>query len=387
MPQLECDCPTRAELSAFSLGELSEAALEDVAGHLERCPRCEAAVRALDRVSDAVIHSLKGFSGRGVPFAPPAAPAGMPARVGEYEILGELGRGGMGVVYKARHAQLRRVVALKMLLGSEFAREGYLARFRAEAEAVARLQHPHIVQIFDVGEWRAAEGGVPVPYFTLEYVEGGSLNTRLEGKPQPPDRASELLLTLARAADYAHGQGIVHRDLKPTNVLLTADGRPKLCDFGVAKVLTGPGPETLGGLLVGTPEYMAPEQADGQARDVGPAADVYALGAILYTMLTGRPPFQSASVIETLEQVRSQEPVPPRRLRPSVPRDLETICLKCLQKDPRRRYSACRLAFDATAAHLLASADDRGRVSFWDLAAGTPARSPPCVSPPAGGPC
>ncbi len=344
MPQL--DCPSPAELSAFSLGELAEAALEDVAAHLEQCPQCAAAVRSLDRVSDLVIDSLRSLAGDEDQPSLIAASLPMPSRVGEYEILDELGRGGMGVVYKARHAQLRRVVALKMLLGGEFARESYRARFRAEAEAVARLQHPNIVQIFDIGEWHTVSTGTPVAYFTLEYAEGGSLNTRLDGKPQPHGTSVELLLTLAWAVHYAHGQGVVHRDLKPSNVLLTADGQPKLCDFGVAKVLTGTGLETLAGVLVGTPEYMAPEQADGQALHVGPAADVYALGAILYTMLTGRPPFQSASVVETLAQVRFQEPVSPRRLRPSVPRDLETICLKCLQKDPRRRYSSASALAD-----------------------------------------
>jgi eukaryotic-like serine/threonine-protein kinase len=186
-----------------------------------------------------------------------------------------------------------------------------------------------------------------VPYFTLEYVEGGSLSARLAGAPQPPFRAASWLSTLARAVHYAHSQGIVHRDLKPSNVLLTADGRLKICDFGVAKLLTASAGETLGGLLIGTPEYMAPEQADGEGRLAQPVSDVYALGAILYTMLTGRPVFQGASVLETLEQVRRREPISPRRLRPAVPRDLETICLKCLEKEPRRRYaSAAGLADD-----------------------------------------
>jgi eukaryotic-like serine/threonine-protein kinase len=340
-------CPSHADLSAFDLGVLPVSVLEQVADHLERCPRCEAALEALDHASDPVIDALKSLSGQSILAALPDVAMPMPSRVGEYEILGELGRGGMGVVYKASHARLRRVVALKMLPGGEFASDGYRARFLTEAEAVARLQHPNIVQIFDFGEWTGTTGGRPVPYFTLEYVAGGNLNTQLNGNPQQPDRAAGWLLTLARAVHYAHGQGIVHRDLKPSNVLVTAEGQLKLCDFGVAKLVTGSAHETLGGLLVGTPEYMAPEQAQGQAQHAGPAADVYALGAILYAMLTGRPPFQSASMLEALEQVRSQEPVPPRRLRPSVPRDLETICVKCLQKDPRRRYaSAAALAED-----------------------------------------
>ena len=193
------------------------------------------------------------------------------------------------------------------------------ARFNLEAKAVARLQHPNIVQIFEVGEWCVSAVGPPVPYFTLEYVEGGSLSARLAGAPQAPFRAASWLVTLARAVHYAHGQGIVHRDLKPSNVLLTSDGHLKICDFGVAKLLTASAGETLGGLLIGTPEYMAPEQAEGEGRLAQPASDVYALGAILYTMLTGRPVFQGASVLETLEQVRRREPLSPRRLRPAIP--------------------------------------------------------------------
>ncbi|MDR3634440.1 MAG: WD40 repeat domain-containing serine/threonine protein kinase [Isosphaeraceae bacterium] len=345
MPRL--DCPSPAELSAFNLGALPDESVDEVAEHLEVCARCEAAVEALDRVTDPVVSSLKGLTFIHGRSAPTASPVPLPSRVGDYEILGELGRGGMGIVYKAWHAKLRRAVALKVLLGGEYAHEDYRARFRAEAEAVARLQHPNIVQVFDIGEWHASSLSPPVPYFTLEYVDGGSLSSRLAEKTQPPAQAAQWLATLARAVHYAHGQGIVHRDLKPSNVLLTSDGLLKLCDFGVAKQVSGSDLQTLGGLLMGTPEYMAPEQADGQGRHAGPPADVYALGAILYTMLTGRPLFQSTAVIETLDQVRNQEPVPPRRLRPSVPRDLETICLKCLRKDPRRRYpSAAALAED-----------------------------------------
>lgn len=343
-------CPSRTQLSEFNLGQLPEDDLEAIADHLEACGRCEAALRELDGEPDAVVTSLRGLStlsGKHLHLPPTPSLLKLPARLGSYEVLAELGRGAMGIVYQARHSKLQRVVALKMLLGGEFAREENRSRFRAEAEAVARLQHPNIIQIFELGEWQTNDLGTPCPYLTLEYVDGGNLGHRLAGNPQPPELAARWLLTLAHAVHYAHGQGIVHRDLKPSNVLLTAEGRLKLCDFGVAKLVTGSSLKTLGGQLVGTPEYMAPEQADGQGRLAGPITDVYGLGAILYTMLTGRPVFQSPSVLGILEQVLGSEPIAPRRLQPAVPRDLETICLKCLEKEPRRRYaSAAQLAED-----------------------------------------
>jgi WD40 repeat protein len=248
----------------------------------------------------------------------------------------------MGVVYAAWQSGLSRTVALKMILAGGHAGPEELARFRIEAEAVARLQHPHIVQIHDIG---AHEGR---PYIALEYVDGGSLARQLTGTPWPGRRAAELVQTLARAIDHAHGQGIVHRDLTPANVLLTRAGLPKITDFGLAKVLVGGGPTlTQTGAILGTPSYMAPEQAAGKAKEVGPATDVYALGALLYELLTGRPPFKAETPLETLHQVESQEPVPPSRLQPRLPRDLTTICLKCLQKEPARRYaSALALAED-----------------------------------------
>ncbi len=345
MPRLVC--PSQDELSAFNLGVLPEDTLEEIAAHLESCTTCEVAVEALDRVSDPVVLSLRTLSGIPSDATSSSGTLNPPSCVGDYEILSELGHGAMGIVFKAWHTQLHRVVALKMLLSGEFAHDDYRARFRAEAESVARLQHPNIIQIFDIGEWRATEISPPVPYFTLEYVDGGSLSQVLAGRPWSADQSARWLLTLARAVHYAHGQGIVHRDLKPSNVLMTADGQLKLCDFGVAKQLSGTDLKTLGGLLVGTPEYMAPEQADGRGQLAGPASDVYALGAILYTALTGRPPFQSTSLLDVLEQVRNREPVSPRRLQPSIPRDVETICLKCLNKDARRRYaSASALADD-----------------------------------------
>ncbi len=259
-----------------------------------------------------------------------------PKIVPGYEILSELGRGGMGVVYKARQVALNRVVALKMILGGAHAGPEELARFRTEAEAVAQLKHANIVQVYDVGE---CEGR---PFFSLEFVEGGSLDSKLNRKAQKARDAAGLVETLARAMHSAHEKGIVHRDLKPANILLTPDGMPKITDFGLAKNLADDSGKTHSGSVMGTPSYMAPEQAAGRVEDICPATDVYALGAILYDALTGRPPFKGATVVDTLNQVRNDEPIPPSRLQPRVPRDLETICLKCLQKSPRKRYASAQ---------------------------------------------
>ena len=225
-------------------------------------------------------------------------------------------------------SSLNRFVALKVILAGGHAGKAQVDRFRAEAEAVARLQHPNIVQIHDVGEQDGR------PFFALELVEGGSLARRLHGTPQPATCAASWTRTLARAVEAAHRKGIIHRDLKPTNILLAADGTLKITDFGLAKAIGADAGLTRSEAVMGSPSYMAPEQAAGNTRDVGPAADVYALGAILYELLTGRPPFQAATPLETLEQVRSAEPIRPGRLRSGVPRDLETICLKCLEKEP-----------------------------------------------------
>jgi WD40 repeat protein len=257
-----------------------------------------------------------------------------------YAMLGMLGRGGMGVVYKARHLGLKREVALKMMLHAEHAGADQHQRFQAEAEAVARLQHPHIVQVYDVGEHNG------LPYFSMEYCAGGSLAGQLDGTPWDGRRAANLVQTLATAMQAAHAAGVVHRDLKPRNVLLTADGTPKVTDFGLAKRLDVPG-LTATGAVLGTPSYMAPEQASGKSRAVGPTADVYALGAILYECLTGRPPFRATTAVDTVLQVVSDEPVAVRKLQPKLHRDLETICHKCLQKEPTKRYgSAEALAED-----------------------------------------
>jgi serine/threonine protein kinase/lipoprotein NlpI len=260
-----------------------------------------------------------------------------------YEVLEEVGRGGMGVVYKARQLKLNRLVALKMLLTGVHSGPEHLARFRAEAEAIARLEHPHIVHVYEVGEHKRK------PFCALEFVGGGSLDKRLVGEPLSPRQAAALAETLARAMEAAHRGGIIHRDLKPANVLLVGGPElplerclPKITDFGLAKQLDEDSWKTRSGAIMGTPSYMAPEQAGGQADRTGPCTDVYALGAMLYEFLTGRPPFRAATMMDTLEQVRYQEPVPPSRLQPKVPRDLETICLKCLQKEPPKRYASAQ---------------------------------------------
>jgi serine/threonine-protein kinase len=248
----------------------------------------------------------------------------------------------MGVVYKAREERLNRTVALKMILSGGHAADRDLTRFRREVEAVAALQHPNIVQIHAVGE---ADG---LPYCALEYVSNGTLADCTRSGPLPPKRSARLIATLARAVHAAHGRNVVHRDLKPANVLLTEDGTPKITDFGLAKRLgtDGTGP-TAPGVILGTPSYMAPEQAGDTPKAIGPPADVYALGAILYYLLTGQPPFTAATTLETVLKVLNEEPAPPRRLNASVPRDLETVCLMCLRKEPGNRYgSASELAED-----------------------------------------
>jgi tRNA A-37 threonylcarbamoyl transferase component Bud32 len=257
-----------------------------------------------------------------------------------YEILGVLGRGGMGIVYKARQVKAGRVVALKMILAGSHAGAEEVARFRTEAEAVARLQHPAIVQVFEVGEHNG------LPFFSLELCPGGSLNRKLAGTPLQPREAAVLVEKLSRGLQAAHEAKVLHRDMKPANVLLAADGAPKIADFGLAKKLGEQG-QTVTGAVMGTPSYMAPEQADGRSKTVGPAVDVYALGAILYECLTGRPPFRAATILDTLQQVIAREPVAPRQLNPKIPRDLETIALKCLRKEAGKRYSsAAELADD-----------------------------------------
>jgi serine/threonine protein kinase len=299
------------------------------------------------------------------PLLPP--PAYVPAAVAVpgYEIIGEIGRGGMGVVYKARQTSLNRMVALKMVRAGGQADDGHHERFRAEAEVVARLAHPHIVQIYEIGEHAGR------PYLALELVAGSTLAGKIAGTPQPLRAAAHLVELLARAVHFAHQCGVVHRDLKPANVLLAppldggssvADpdaaqvaalyGVPKITDFGLARRLEDESGNTCSGEILGTPSYMAPEQAAGQGFAAGPAADIWALGAILYDMLTGRPPFKGSTAVETINQVAGEDPVPPGRLRTRLPRDLELICLKCLEKDPHRRYDTAAGLADDLRRHL-----------------------------------
>ena len=257
-----------------------------------------------------------------------------------YEVQAVLGRGGMGIVFRALHLRLNRPVALKMILAGPYAGPHELERFVREAEAVAGLRHPNIVQVYDAGELDGR------PYFTMELVEGGRLAQKIAGVPQPARQASALVAAVAEAVHVAHLSGIVHRDLTPANILLTPDGTPKVTDFGLARRVQEDGGITLTGRPIGTPSYMAPEQARGDNRAIGPTTDVYALGAILYELLTGRPPFRGETVAATLQQVLTGEAVPPTRLNPRIPRDLQTICLKCLSKDPARRYPSARALVD-----------------------------------------
>jgi WD40 repeat protein len=253
---------------------------------------------------------------------------------GDYELLREIARGGMGVVYRARQVSLNRPVALKMILAGQLASDDEVKRFYMEAEAAANLDHPGIVPIYEIGEHEGQH------FFSMGFVEGTSLAAKVADGPLPPREAATMTMKVAEAVQFAHEKGVIHRDLKPANVLLDAQGQPKVTDFGLAKKLKADSGLTHTGQVMGTPSYMPPEQAEG--KNVGPPADVYALGAILYCLLTGRPPFQAATPMDTLLQVVGQDPVPVRQLNATVPRDLGTICLKCLEKEPRRRYATAR---------------------------------------------
>ena len=361
-------CPDRDQWQRFLDDSLVSSERELIAGHLDSCRSCQ---QTLDRMLEdqraakwrswgEELYS-KGVAGEADSTTPSPTHAPTPdflSRLSQadipmaeiesgdsvgvlpavpgYEIECELGRGGMGVVYKARHTKLKRLVALKMILAGAHADHGELGRFRLEAEAIASLQHPNVVQIYEVGEHDGK------PYISLEFVDGGSLDQKLAGTPLAAREAARLVETLAWAMQVAHQRGVIHRDLKPANVLLTRNGIPKITDFGLAKQLGHDSGQTRTGQIMGTPSYMAPEQASGDSKTIGAAADIYAVGAILYELLTGRPPFKSASVLDTLEQVRTEEPVSPTQLQPKTPRDLETVCLKCLAKAPAGRYATAR---------------------------------------------
>jgi serine/threonine protein kinase len=353
-------CPSRERLEKLLSDQLSDSEEFALDAHVKGCALCLKTLEALTMIADPPSRVLSPQ----VPLEATEEPGpddtlvsrllagplvgstskGHPTIEG-FEILAKLGHGGMGVVYKARQLDLQRTVALKMVLGGAHADAPSLARFRAEAEAVAQLQHPNIVQIYAVGE---ADG---LPFYSMEYVEGGTLAQEFSGSPVAPRRAAQLVEVLARTVHYAHARGVVHRDLKPANVLLTLDGAPKITDFGLAKRSDSGIPSTEVGLAVGTPRYMAPEQlsplAKGEKRVVGSASDIYALGAILYELMTGRPLYTGDSTLDVVVRVLHEDPTPPHVYHPGVPRDLETISLKCLAKSPAQRYaSAQELADD-----------------------------------------
>jgi len=264
----------------------------------------------------------------------PAPPSPAPPKLfGDYEILATIARGGMGVVYKARQRSLNRIVALKMILAGQFADQADIDRFYAEASAAAQLRHPHIVGIHEVGHIDGQH------YFSMEYIEGESLASRVHDHPLPPREAAELTRTIAAAMHYAHERGVLHRDLKPSNVLVDMTGEPLVTDFGLAKRAEGQSQMTVDGTVLGTPSYMPPEQAAGRLDQISVRSDVYSLGATLYELLTGKPPFGAGNLWETIKQVKEVEPVPPRVINPGVPADLDTISLKCLQKEPEKRYA------------------------------------------------
>jgi eukaryotic-like serine/threonine-protein kinase len=341
------DDPRLAELLDAYLAALQSGGRPDREALLRDHPELGSALRCIDALEDLAPEPGGGAepaeAAAGQLDADGAGPvaADWPRPFGQYELLREIGRGGMGVVYQARQPALDRLVAVKMVLASQMASAEHVRRFLVEARTAARLQHPGIVPIHDVGQVHGQH------YFAMQYIDGQSLADRLTVGPMEPDEAVALLVQVARAVDYLHQANILHRDLKPSNVLIDCDGHPFVADFGLAKFFEPGSQSTASGLIAGTPSYMAPEQAAGRRDEIGPAADVYGLGAILYEMLTGRAPFGGETPVDTIMQVLGRDPTPPRQLNPKVPRGLERICLKCLAKSPGERYAgAAALADD-----------------------------------------
>lgn len=351
--------PSEPQLKAFAAGELSADVAAQLERHLVSCATCGSRFDALSLQGDPLVArlrvakptasaddttSLRPASEEWTGIASPASGrrmSGEPSKdefpaIGNYEMLEKIAQGGMGVVFKARHRKLDRIVALKRILSGELADAQDVERFYEEARAAANLRHPNIVAIHEIGEMEGQ------PFFAMDFIEGESLAAKLREKPMEGREAAELLAQVAAAVQYAHEQKIIHRDLKPANILVDRQGRPHVTDFGLAKRSDSQRELTVTGQVLGTPSYMPPEQASGELGQIGPASDVYALGAILYAMLIGRAPFAAANVSEVLRQVLGQEPVAPRQLNPDIDADLETICLKCLEKEPGRRYSSAQ---------------------------------------------
>jgi WD40 repeat protein len=341
-------CPSWEVLVSFLAGQLPPERGEVINAHLESCPACEARAQLLERQADPLVDALRtssltllqppGVAPREKPEAEPLPPGAAPFRLEGYRIVREIGRGGMGVVYEAYQEQLKRRVAVKMILTGGLASTEERVRFLIEGELLARLNHPNFIQVHEVGTLELTPGTVQ-PYLVLEYVDGTSLKELLDGKQLSYREAAGQVLVLARAMQAAHAQGIIHRDLKPANVLLAHDGTLKITDFGLAKELGTGCSVTPTGLTIGTPSYMAPEQSGHTDAAIGPATDVYTLGIMLYEMLAGRPPFEGDSPVEVILRVLQESPPVLGRLRRGVPRDLETICMKCLEKEPARRYA------------------------------------------------